>query len=248
MPRFVSLREGAERLCEQSNLIDEYHDLFAVHRWIAGLWRDDKLAIYGRPLIAKRPERFGEPVKIAPYLDLEIYWFERFEGTRFEPRIYRKPRGTFNPTDHQWRDLAIEEGDLARLQNDWAKLCRTPEQDPTVVDDLHSGRRTVEALESDTLDALATEYGGSPNTSGVAEVIEKLAEWIFAQRGRCRVSERLYEEARVTPACGPFRKQEFLEAFRTVYETKANRPPASGWLLRSPYKERKAHESDQKAS
>jgi hypothetical protein len=74
-----------------------------------------------------------------------------------------------------------------------------------------------------------------PVPSGPAD---RLAEWIFARRARRLTCKALYEEARRDPVLGTFRKAQFLEAFGSVYETQPHRPPATGWPLCSPYKER----------
>jgi hypothetical protein len=68
-----------------------------------------------------------------------------------------------------------------------------------------------------------------------------LAEWIFAQHRRPTMTFKvLYEAARSEPALGTFTKGDFERAYRAVYASKGYRSPATGWPLRSPYKERGA--------
>jgi hypothetical protein len=75
------------------------------------------------------------------------------------------------------------------------------------------------------------------------EVVERLADWICGKRRQLRDFEKLYNLARNDVGVGPFKKKNFLSAFQLVYKTKPHRPPATGWPLRSPYKERDESES-----
>jgi hypothetical protein len=68
--------------------------------------------------------------------------------------------------------------------------------------------------------------------------IERFAKWIFVQHGTGKTFEQLYDAARRDPALGKFTKADFQAAFQSVYATESHRPPATGWPLRSPYRER----------
>ncbi len=70
---------------------------------------------------------------------------------------------------------------------------------------------------------------------------DPLAGWIFAQHSRGMSCEALYAEARRAPP-REFRKSDFVTAYGKVYATQRHRPPATGWPLRSPYKERLTQE------
>jgi hypothetical protein len=74
-------------------------------------------------------------------------------------------------------------------------------------------------------------------------VLERLADWIFSMRRQERRFEKLYETALKDIHVGPFEKINFLAEYQLVYQTKPHRPPATGWPLRSPYKELDAAES-----
>jgi hypothetical protein len=65
-----------------------------------------------------------------------------------------------------------------------------------------------------------------------------LAEWIFLQHPDRLTFEKLLKRACNIPELGTFTKGDFQAAYGKVYETKANRPPASGWPLRHRYAER----------
>jgi hypothetical protein len=72
-----------------------------------------------------------------------------------------------------------------------------------------------------------------------AEIINRLAEWVFDKHSQPpRSFEKLYDAARNDSSVGTMKRKDLLAAFQRVYETKPNRPPATGWPLRSPYKER----------
>lgn len=94
--------------------------------------------------------------------------------------------------------------------------------------------------------AVSDNATAPPGTERIAEAtatdtdsIERLAEWIFAQRGAgTNTFDKLYTAARSAPKIGGFAKAELQAAFRRVYETKRHRPRATGWPLRSPYRER----------
>jgi hypothetical protein len=64
-----------------------------------------------------------------------------------------------------------------------------------------------------------------------------LADWVFSMRGQLPSFKKLYDVARKDSRVGPFKKKDFLAAYQAVYETKPHRPPATGWPLRSPYRE-----------
>jgi hypothetical protein len=74
-----------------------------------------------------------------------------------------------------------------------------------------------------------------------ASIDDPLADWIFAQHSRRMSCEALYAEARRAPP-REFRKADFVAAYGKVYATQRHRPPATGWPLRSPYKERLTQE------
>jgi hypothetical protein len=78
--------------------------------------------------------------------------------------------------------------------------------------------------------AEATETDAAP--------IERLAEWIFARH--CTTAPPTFEklcDAAVAEFEG-FKKADLRTAYGRVYDTKPHRPPATGWPLRSPYRER----------
>jgi hypothetical protein len=67
---------------------------------------------------------------------------------------------------------------------------------------------------------------------------QECAEWIFEQRPDEERCDVLFQRARRAGALGEFTYKDFVAAYGMVYETKPHRPPATGWPLRSPYKER----------
>jgi hypothetical protein len=77
-------------------------------------------------------------------------------------------------------------------------------------------------------------------TADVPSAAERLAEWIFARHapGRNTTFDKLYVAACHDPELGDFAKAELQAAFQRVYDTKPHRPRATGWPLRSPYRER----------
>lgn len=93
---------------------------------------------------------------------------------------------------------------------------------------------------------LATDQATEPETAEESSALPAqsphqtdLAEWIFLQHADRLTFENLLERARgISNLQGTFTKEDFLAAYREVYETKANRPPASGWPLRPRYAER----------
>jgi hypothetical protein len=80
--------------------------------------------------------------------------------------------------------------------------------------------------------------GDTAEARGTRSDNDSLAEWIFARLAHRKSFEALFAEAGKTRELGEFRKGDFLAAYRKVYATKAHRPPATGWPLRSPYGER----------
>jgi hypothetical protein len=127
-----------------------------------------------------------------------------------------------------------------------------------------SGARTADAAEhATTLKRSAEreqqqrdeETGGAHGTSVInsvevaidgAEVVTRHAEWIFNTRHQVRGFEKLYDLA--CKDSGSFKKKDFRAAYQEVYETEPHRPPATGWPLRSPYKERDEAEKSLKYS
>jgi hypothetical protein len=91
----------------------------------------------------------------------------------------------------------------------------------------------AEASEGDTPKPATSEAEGAP----AASIDDRLAEWIFVQHSR-RISQKALLTAALDAQLGEFRKADFGVAYRKVYASKAHRPPATGWPLRSPYKER----------
>jgi hypothetical protein len=99
------------------------------------------------------------------------------------------------------------------------------------------------------------ETGGAHGTSVInsvevaidgAEVVTRHAEWIFNKRRQMRDFKKLYDLARKDSSLGSCKKKDLLAAYQDVYETEPHRPPASGWPLRSPYKERDEAEKSSK--
>jgi hypothetical protein len=128
--------------------------------------------IRARPLIDRVTETLGDVREITHHPDLDIHWFE---GRGREPRIYQRPNGRGLPTK-EWRELAISEENADWLRKAAGKRNKCPGPLPRlraqirdkILEDLKSGRRSVTALKSDTLSALAAAYGGSLNTAGAA--------------------------------------------------------------------------------
>jgi hypothetical protein len=75
-----------------------------------------------------------------------------------------------------------------------------------------------------------------PAAEGTPLLHDPIAEWIFNQHARRMSCNALYAEA-LSAQLGEFRKAEFVAAYGKVYATEPHRPPATGWPLRSPYKE-----------
>jgi hypothetical protein len=101
------------------------------------------------------------------------------------------------------------------------------------------------------LEPTATDQERSTGSDPVAQAdanrsakIDQLAEWIFLQRPRLVLFDKLYQAARQDDQLGSFRKEDLLAAYnQKVYITKAHRPPATGWPLRPEYSKRAAHKS-----
>jgi hypothetical protein len=122
--------------------------------------------------------------------------------------------------------------------NDTSEELR-PASDPQI-DAAASARPEKEPLKP------AERQGGSeaaPDPQAAAgSIVERLAEWIFAQRP-LHHCDKLFEEALgnadlVISVGGTFLKRDFVEGYSRVYETKRGHPPAAGWSLREPYKGR----------
>lgn len=103
--------------------------------------------------------------------------------------------------------------------------------------------------EQQRIDQETHEPRATPATQSVEAAIDqtdqvkRLAEWIFSMRGQLRAYRKLLAVARGERSLGGFRVKDFLAAFQLVYETKPHSPPATGWPLRSLYKERDEAES-----
>ena len=69
--------------------------------------------------------------------------------------------------------------------------------------------------------------------------LDQLAEWIFARHVRgANPFDKRYSEAMKDNTIEGFKKADFRIAYRRVYETEPHRPLATGWPLRSPYRDR----------
>ena len=69
--------------------------------------------------------------------------------------------------------------------------------------------------------------------------LDQLAEWIFARHVRgANPFDKRYSEAMKDNTIEGFKKADFRIAYRRVYETEPHRPPATGWPLRGPYRDR----------
>jgi hypothetical protein len=81
-----------------------------------------------------------------------------------------------------------------------------------------------------------TPVGSSPPKPTPTNIVNILAEWIFA---RHRVPPRrfvdLLNKARGEASLRTFRRGQFVEAYRRVYESERHKPPVTGWPLREPY-------------
>jgi hypothetical protein len=84
----------------------------------------------------------------------------------------------------------------------------------------------------------AAETPVAPGPVEPTEQVGRLANWIFTQYPTEKRCKFLYERARKEVQLGEFRHADFVTAYRLVYATQRHRPPATGWPLRSPYKER----------
>jgi hypothetical protein len=78
------------------------------------------------------------------------------------------------------------------------------------------------------------------DTNSADDAATPLAEWIFDHHTSQLTFDRLFAEAGRDISLGGFKKRDFLTAYRRVYETSPHHPPATGWPLRTPYKERMA--------
>jgi hypothetical protein len=116
-----------------------------------------------------------------------------------------------------------------------ASVLPEPEVEPSVVpiDQLATGERPPEPKD------IPVEAEPEPGTTA-APIDDRLANWIFDQHdGRSPIYDELLKKARALGGqLGQFRTTDFLAAYQRVYQTKANAPPATGWPLRSPYRER----------
>jgi len=83
----------------------------------------------------------------------------------------------------------------------------------------------------------ATAASVEPAEVSAPAMNDRLAVWIFGQHGRSLSYDALLKEA-VGAQLGAFRTGDFRAAYKKVYETKRGRRRATGWPLRSPYKER----------
>jgi hypothetical protein len=104
-------------------------------------------------------------------------------------------------------------------------------------------KETTKAAVPNQVDDRPTAPCDTAETAGDA-TIDKLAEWIFARRSQRKTSKALLAEALEAGEFGSFTKADFTTAYGMVYATVRNAPPASGWPLHSPYKER--HSKSQK--
>jgi hypothetical protein len=93
-------------------------------------------------------------------------------------------------------------------------------------------------LERANTAAVAVADRRAEATPAETSSIEQLAEWIFARHESWNTFEKLYDAARTDTETGALRKRDFLTAYQRVYATASHRPPASGWPLKSPYRER----------
>ena len=168
----------------------------------------------------------------------------------------REQRPMLVDTPAQLVLAALQDGDLTAIR-DGQEIVRFywfGRDVRDLTDDLHFQSAQVKAI-----DRWGTERDEAPTSSAAAKtattiatetantaIVEKLAEWIFAQRTQLSHSGKLFAAARQNKQIGAFRKIDFLAAYQRVYSTQPHRPPASGWPLRSTYAQRAEAEKSSK--
>jgi hypothetical protein len=86
---------------------------------------------------------------------------------------------------------------------------------------------------------------GAPNPAPAAAApasIEQLAEWIFVRHSSPKPLSCDSLFALAVNSFDPLKKTDFLEAYRRVYDSCPWHPPATGWPLKAPYKDRWSRE------
>jgi hypothetical protein len=84
-------------------------------------------------------------------------------------------------------------------------------------------------------EAAAVPAGGQAVTESA---VERLAEWIFAQRPLLQHFRKLLDAACQNDGLGKFKRADFITAYKRVYASEPHAPPITGWPLREPFKSR----------
>ena len=86
---------------------------------------------------------------------------------------------------------------------------------------------------------LREPQGNGKAAQAEAMTVERLAEFIFSMRAQVgHHQDKLYGAALRDSDLGMFTRAKFLAAYGLVYQSRPHRPPATGWLMREPYKSR----------
>ena len=190
----------------------------------------------GRPFEAEKPDPLSiiseEPPKSEAERDRLICWTVASEllGTIASGKMPTVPgwHGPPNP----YAQL-IRRGDFLR----WAKSRGGYGE---VVSELLARHKSQL---QETGDGAPARYDDSPAaltepSPPVSDPIEPLAEWVYAQHSP---PTPLTFNALWDLAITKFemvKKADFRKAYHRIYDTKPHRPPATGWPLQTPYRER----------
>lgn len=195
---YLDLDQALESLCnelEQSNGLTSLEDISAswfstrerVVERIRRMWlaSDAPIVIRGRPWNLELDEAIGDPVEIPPHTDMRFHYSGDVGDL---VRIYRwEKRGSQRkrvPAE-VWGELAINEGDFARLKAILTSRRRGPRATvrQSIADRmfvaLREDRLTAEGLQKMKLASLVAEYGGSINTANGArgDALDRFSEF-----------------------------------------------------------------------